>query len=154
MFWFGGQLVFAGAFTVGTVVAFGTYLTQLYGPLSSLVNSRVQLAQSLVSFERVFEVLDLPVEIHDRLGAADLEDVRGAVAFEHVSFAYSGATDTSGGLSQVQRWDWQSLARPTGRAAGDPPRGDARPAKSNGASEDGVLDTPAQPAAALGASRR
>ncbi len=146
VFWFGGQLVFAGVFTIGTVVAFGSYLTQLYGPLSSLVNSRVQLAQSLVSFERVFEVLDLPVEISDRQGAVDLADVRGEVRFEDVSFSYAGATDESGGLSQVQRWDWQSLARPAGRANGDSPRGLERRAPGTGQADDGAPDgAPASP---------
>lgn len=149
VFWFGGQLVFAGVFTVGTLVAFGTYLTQLYGPLSSLVNSRVSLAQSLVSFERVFEVLDLPVEILDRPGAVDLTEVRGEVRFEDVSFSYSGATGAGGGLSQVQRWDWQSLARPTGRADVDAPGGAERRApgsdRSDGGAPDGVLDGVATP---------
>src|SRR3712207_8693014 len=49
-----------------TLVAFGFYVQQLYGPLAALTNARVELATSLVSFERVFEVLDLPAEIVDR----------------------------------------------------------------------------------------
>ncbi len=68
VFWLGGHLVLRGAFTVGTIIAFGTYLAQLYGPLSALTNARVEFATSMVSFERVFEVLDLPVEIADRPG--------------------------------------------------------------------------------------
>jgi ATP-binding cassette subfamily B protein len=69
VFWVGGHLVLRGAFTVGTIIAFGTYLGQMYGPLSALTNARVEFATSLVSFERVFEVLDLPREIKDRPGA-------------------------------------------------------------------------------------
>jgi len=114
VFWLGGQLVLQGAFTVGTIVAFGAYLTQLYGPLSSLTNARVEFATSMVSFERVFEVLDLPVEIKDRPGAVDLGRVRGEVRFERVSFSYRESEGAPGqapaGLSEVQRWDWQSLA--------------------------------------------
>ena len=70
VFWVGGQLVLNGAFTIGTIVAFSAYLGQLYGPLSALTNARVDFATSLVSFERVFEVLDLPVEIGERAGRA------------------------------------------------------------------------------------
>ncbi|HEX5416903.1 MAG TPA: ABC transporter ATP-binding protein, partial [Chloroflexota bacterium] len=58
VFWVGGQLVLSGAFTIGTIVAFAAYLGQLYGPISSLTNARVDFATSMVSFERVFEVLD------------------------------------------------------------------------------------------------
>src|SRR5450756_1280781 len=60
VFWWGGMLVLRGEFTVGNIVAFGAYLTQLYGPLMALTNARVEFATSMVSFERVFEVLDLP----------------------------------------------------------------------------------------------
>ena len=59
VFWVGGHLVLSGAFTIGTIVAFAAYLGQLYGPISSLTNARVDFATSMVSFERVFEVLDL-----------------------------------------------------------------------------------------------
>ena len=51
-------MILQGVFTVGTIVAFGAYLTQLYGPLSSISNAHVEFATSMVSFERVFEVLD------------------------------------------------------------------------------------------------
>ena len=76
------------AFTIGTIVAFGTYLTQLYGPLMALTNAQVEFAQSMVSFERVFEVLDIPVEITESAGAVALSTVGGRIQFEKVSFAY------------------------------------------------------------------
>ena len=63
VFWAGGMLVLQGTFTLGTVVAFTAYLGMLYGPLSALTNARVDFATSMVSFERVFEALDLPEEI-------------------------------------------------------------------------------------------
>ena len=65
VYFFGGYLVLAGSFTIGTIVAFSAYLGQLYGPLTSLTTAPVELAQSMVSFERVFEVLDIPVEIKE-----------------------------------------------------------------------------------------
>ncbi|MGH2593599.1 MAG: ABC transporter ATP-binding protein [Anaerolineae bacterium] len=91
VFWVGGHLVFQDAFTIGTIVAFAAYLTQLYGPISALVNARVDFATSMVSFERVFEVIDLPVEIDDKPGATALHKVTGRVRFENVSFSYLDA---------------------------------------------------------------
>lgn len=88
VWWVGGYLVLQNAFTIGTIVAFAAYLTQLYAPISSLVNARVDFAQSMVSFERVFQMLDLPVEIQDRPGAVALTRARGEIRFENVSFSY------------------------------------------------------------------
>ena len=97
VFWVGGHMILQGVFTVGTIVAFGAYLTQLYGPLSSISNAHIEFATSMVSFERVFEVLDLPVEIQDKPNAIMLPDVTGEVAFHDVTFSY--AEGGNGGLS-------------------------------------------------------
>jgi ATP-binding cassette subfamily B protein len=97
VFGVGGYLVIQGVFTVGTIVAFGAYLTQLYGPLSAMSNAHVELATSMVSFERVFEILDLPLEIEDKPEAIDLSDVSGAVTFEQVSFSYTAGGDGGAG---------------------------------------------------------
>jgi ATP-binding cassette subfamily B protein len=88
IYWAGGHLVLSGAITVGTIVAFAAYLVRLYGPISALSNVQVEFATSMVSFERVFEYLDLPIEIADRADAARLESVEGLVRFEDVSFTY------------------------------------------------------------------
>jgi ATP-binding cassette subfamily B protein len=98
IYWAGGHLVLGKAITVGTIVAFAAYLVRLYGPISALSNVQVEFATSMVSFERVFEYLDLPVEIEDRPGAITLERVNGLVRFEDVSFTYlvdPGATEVS-----------------------------------------------------------
>ena len=97
----GGHLVIRGALTVGTVVAFSTYLTQLYGPLRSLSNVPVVVAQSLVSFERVFEVLDLPLDIEESASARPLPDAAGRLEFRGVSFRY--APDRRLLLSEARR---------------------------------------------------
>ncbi len=89
VFWIGGHMVLQGVFTVGTIVAFGAYLTQLYGPLSSISNAHVEFATSMVSFERVFEVLDIPIEIQDRKTATTLTNLHGEVSFQDVSFNFS-----------------------------------------------------------------
>lgn len=91
LFWAGGYLVIVGALSVGTIVAFISYLTRLYQPIVGLTNIQVDLVQSLVSFERVFEYLDLPVDIEDQPGAQHIEKLRGSVAFENVSFSYRDA---------------------------------------------------------------
>ncbi len=107
VFWAGGHLVLQGAFTIGTIVAFGTYLTQLYGPLMALSNAQVEIAQSMVSFERVFEVLDIPVEIVEKPTAHRLSQVKGEIQFEHVSFAYEGLDSKEKvGLDEIARFSW------------------------------------------------
>ena len=98
VFWIGGHMILQGVFTVGTLVAFGAYLAQLYGPLSSISNAHVEFATSMVSFERVFEVLDLPVEIRDRPDAIRLSDVTGNVRFHDVTFSYSEGGDGGSAL--------------------------------------------------------
>lgn len=99
VFWIGGHLVLQGAFTIGTIVAFGSYLAQLYGPLSSISNAHIEFATSMVSFERVFEVIDLPLEIEDQANAIELNQVSGAVSFQDVSFSYTEGGD--GGASRL-----------------------------------------------------
>ncbi len=101
VYWVGGILVIQDAFTIGTIVAFGAYLTQLYTPLQALTNAPVDFAQSIVSFERVFEIIDLPLEIAEREDAVHLEDVRGALDFDKVSFRYSVSEDQL--LTDVER---------------------------------------------------
>lgn len=96
VFWVGGHLVLQGSFTIGTIVAFASYLGGLYGPISSLANARVDLASSMVSFERVFEVLDLPVEIADRPAAIQLTRPRGRVEFASLGFRYQAAAPANG----------------------------------------------------------
>ena len=97
----GGYLVMRGAFSVGTIVAFGAYLSSLYASLSGLANSPVEFATSMVSFERVFEVIDLPLDIQEAPEAAKLEQVQGELVFEDVSFRYAAGEASQ--LSEVER---------------------------------------------------
>ncbi|MEL7562398.1 ABC transporter ATP-binding protein [Dehalogenimonas sp. 4OHTPN] len=85
----GGYLVIEGALTIGTIVALAALLASLYNALQNLTNAPVDFATSMVSFERVFEVIDLPHEIADRPQAAALENVRGVLEFRDVSFKYN-----------------------------------------------------------------
>ena len=97
----GGYFVIRGAFTVGTIVAFGAYLGMLYAALQSLANAPVEFATSVVSFERVFEVVDLPLEIDDKPDAIVLQSTAGELAFEDVAFHYEVSAE--GLLSEVHR---------------------------------------------------
>jgi len=101
VYWIGGHLVLRGTFTIGTIVAFTAYLGQLYGSLQALTNAPVDFATSLVSFERVFEVIDLPLDIDEKPDAIELREVKGTLIFEHVGFIYKPATANL--LSEVQR---------------------------------------------------
>lgn len=106
VFWLGGRLVLADSptFTIGTIVAFGTFVSQLYGPLTSLTNAPVEFAQSMVSFERVFEALDIPVEIAESPTAVPLVAPQGAIQFENVYFRYRAEQRV--GLTDVTRFSW------------------------------------------------
>ncbi|GAA5529522.1 ABC transporter ATP-binding protein [Herpetosiphon gulosus] len=89
VYWFGGYLaITSDNFSTGDIIALALYLPGLYGAISTLVNTRVELASSLVSFERVFEILDLPLEIVDAEQPQILQTIRGEVQFEHVWFRY------------------------------------------------------------------
>lgn len=106
---FGGYQVILGTLTIGTIVALGSYLGMLYSSLQSLANAPVEFSTSVVSFERVFEVLDLPVEIKEKEQAVELKDIRGEIRFEHVCFEYNDNPKDL--LSEVKRFGSQSDAR-------------------------------------------
>ena len=106
---FGGYQVILGTLTVGTIVALGSYLGMLYSSLQSLANAPVEFSTSVVSFERVFEVLDLPVEIEEKVQAVELKDIQGEIRFEHVWFEYDDHPEDL--LSEVKRFGSQSDAR-------------------------------------------
>ena len=91
----GGQLVVSGTISIGTLVAMAAYAGRIYQPLTGLTNARVDLMSSLVSFERVFEVLDAPVAITDTPAAVDLERPSGRIDFDHVSFRYPPADEVT-----------------------------------------------------------
>jgi ATP-binding cassette, subfamily B, bacterial len=91
----GGWLAVQGTLTIGTLTALGTLLLRLLGPLQGLSNVRIDVMTALVSFERVFEVLDLPSMIEEKPGAVVLPQTAASVAFEHVSFTYPRAEDIS-----------------------------------------------------------
>jgi ATP-binding cassette, subfamily B, bacterial len=84
----GANLAIDGSIGVGTIAAFVVYVGQMYTPLTQLTNARVDVMTALVSFERVFEVLDFPPLIADRPGAYDLVEPEGRIEFDHVWFRH------------------------------------------------------------------
>ena len=102
----GGTLAASGSLGVGTVVALAAYLTRLYGPLTALSNVRVDVMTALVSFERVFEVLDLEPMVAEKPGAVVLPSGAAAVEFSGVRFAYPTAAQVSlASLESVAKLD-------------------------------------------------
>ncbi len=98
----GGYFVITDVFTIGTIVAFGSYLGQLYGSLQGLAGAPVEFSTSMVSFERVFEVVDLPQDIVEKENAIELHDVRGELEFNNVTFNYK--IDETKLLKDVKRY--------------------------------------------------
>jgi ATP-binding cassette subfamily B protein len=141
----GGNLAIRGFLTIGTIVAFAAYLSQLYGPLRSLAGAPVAFAQSMVSFERVFEVLDLTLDIEEKESAVSLSTVRGELRFENVSFDYTAAKqnvvlgavarpsslEAVGGVFSGAAPGGQAQ-EPRESAAGTGGRGDGEPAVAGG----------------------
>ncbi len=91
----GAIMVVNGGLETGDLVALAALVTRVYQPLTGLTNARVDLMTSMVSFERVFEVLDAPEAITEKPGAVDLVDPRGTIDFEDVVFRYPSAADTA-----------------------------------------------------------
>ncbi|HSI92239.1 MAG TPA: ABC transporter ATP-binding protein [Jiangellaceae bacterium] len=103
----GGWLAVDGTLQVGTLVALAALLTRLYGPMTALSNVQVDVMTALVSFERVFEVLDLEPMVNDRPGVRALPTDAASVEFDDVSFRYPGPDEVS--LASLE-----SAARPNG----------------------------------------
>lgn len=101
----GGNLAISGVISVGTLLALAALLTRLYGPLTALSNVRVDVMTALVSFERVFEVLDLEPMVKDRPDATPIKTGPTTITFDHVRFHYPSAQEVS--LASLE-----SIARP------------------------------------------
>ncbi len=103
-YWVGGRGVLEGTFTAGQVVEFGILVTQAYGPLAALSNAPVDILTALVSFDRVFEVLDVKRPIDDAPDAVPIDHdgpVQGQIEFDDVSFSYPSPADSS--LASLER---------------------------------------------------
>jgi len=91
----GGTLAFSGSLSAGDVVALALLLSRLYGPLTALSNVRVDIMSAMVSFDRVFEVLDLKPMIDEASDAVPVPAGDRSIEFDAVSFSYPAASDVS-----------------------------------------------------------
>ena len=91
----GGVLATSGTLQVGTLVALAAYLNRLYGPLTALSNVQVSVMTALVSFDRIFEVLDLPPMVAEKPDAVEIPRGPAKIEFDRVDFSYPRAEDVS-----------------------------------------------------------
>jgi len=112
---FGGWMAWQGRLRVADIVAFLLYLSLFYAPVTGLATLLENLQQSMAGAERVLDILDAPVKIVDRPGAKPLEDVKGDITFEHVSFAYRPGSPVLRDVSfHCERGKMLALVGPTG----------------------------------------
>jgi ATP-binding cassette subfamily B protein len=95
IYWLGARQVIAGTLTTGALVAMAAFVVRIYQPLTALTNARLDVLLALVSFERVFELLDTPRLIEDRPGAVELVDPKGRIEIDDVWFQYPAASEVS-----------------------------------------------------------
>lgn len=136
MYGVGGYLVInsSDTFTIGTIIALGSYLGILYSALTGLVNAPVSFATSMVSFERVFEVIDLPMDIQASPDAVKLPTVKGELVFDKVTFSYDAIESSQ--LSYVKRYGL--MQNVTTVLSGDTEKD--KPEKNAGNAEDTITN--------------
>jgi len=137
----GGWYVIQGTFTIGTIVAFGSYLGQLYGALQGLASAPVDFSTSMVSFERVFEVIDLSQDIPEKDPSTTLraDEVKGNLEFDNVTFNYS--VDESKLLKDVKRYGKMEDVGAVLSLAG---KGNGKKKDEDSASADGEAEATSQ----------
>ncbi len=137
----GGYFVITDVFTVGTIVAFGSYLGQLYGSLQGLAGAPVEFSTSMVSFERVFEVVDLPQDIIEKQDAIELRDIKGELEFNNVTFNYK--IDDTKLLKDVKRYGKMEDVKAV-FSGGNGQSSRTRKREERSASSDGEADSTSQ----------
>ena len=96
LYWYGGWQAMLGTLSIGTILAFVAYLGNLYRPTAQLANVYVDLQGAMALFNRVFEYLDMPVEIEEKPNPITLPSLQGSIKFDHVSFSYPSEPPTNG----------------------------------------------------------
>lgn len=86
--WYGGHLVIKGALSFGSLIAFYLYTVRLYGPIQSLANRGIEIYNGMASADRLIEYLDLTPTVRECERPVRLENVRGEICFDHISFRY------------------------------------------------------------------
>jgi len=112
---YGGVLVARGALQVGVLVAFTLYINRFFDPIRDISQQYSQLQRAGVAAERIFEILEMPVDIVDKPGAQELAQIRGEVEFRNVTFGYSRDLPVLNDLKlHIQAGQTVALVGPTG----------------------------------------
>lgn len=90
LLWYGGRQVIEGSLTPGELVAFLGYVAMIVTPLKGLSNVFARFQQALAALDRIFEVMEIPIEVSEEEGAMEMPRIKGEVVFEGVSFSYEG----------------------------------------------------------------
>ena len=109
VYWFAGQTFIGSAVTIGTVVAFTTLQTRLFWPVGSLLNVQIDVQTSLALFDRVFEYLDLRVDIEEAAEPRSLDSVNGRIEFDRVSFRYEPSAADDAGAPEPSAWTLRDI---------------------------------------------
>jgi ATP-binding cassette subfamily B protein len=137
---FGGYFVIEGGLTIGLIVALGSYLGNLYGALFALTSAPMDFATSVVSFERVFEIIDLPLDITENEKALAIGPVKGELVFENVTFSYECEEEHL--LSDVHRYgSMDSVTASLSGSESSNPCEDVRPNQARGNALENVSFT-------------
>ena len=115
LYYVGVKLTGSNHVQVGTLIAFGTYISMFWRPIMNLSNFYNQMVTNISGAERIFEIMDTKPEITDREEVKELPDIKGHIRFEHVSFAYDKDTQVLRDVSfQVKAGETIALVGPTG----------------------------------------
>ena len=115
LFFVGIKLIGRDVVPVGTLIAFGTYISMFWHPIMNLSNFYNQLITNISGAERIFEILDTPPEITDAVQVTELPEIKGDVRFDHVSFSYDSDTPVLTDVSfHVKAGETIALVGPTG----------------------------------------
>jgi subfamily B ATP-binding cassette protein MsbA len=115
LLWLGGSKVINGTLSLGTLIAFYTFLGRLYGPVQRLATANIEVQGSLAAIDRVFEYFDLEPEEEDLAEAIELKSVRGDIVFENVNFSYNGEKNALENINlEIKSGESVALVGPSG----------------------------------------
>lgn len=115
LYFFGGNMILDGMLQVGTLIAFGTYISMFWRPVMNLSNFYNQLVTNIAGAERIFEILDTKPDLTDGETACEMPEITGAVSFRHVTFSYEKEKEVLKDVSfEIEPGQTVALIGPTG----------------------------------------
>ena len=115
LYFFGVNMILDGMLQVGTLIAFGTYISMFWRPVMNLSNFYNQLVTNIAGAERIFEILDTKPDLTDRETACEMPEITGAVSFRHVTFSYEKEKEVLKDVSfEIEPGQTVALIGPTG----------------------------------------